>query len=124
MAPWEGPRHKSWASNTVISGIALAFLLICTLVSDYFAEPPTYLVGLLGTAAGAFFGAVGSDKAKKEAEVSRTAKRAEAKADAVERRVTDSNIRADAAEERESGWSQHRDHLDGDDDHEPNRGTS
>lgn len=66
----------------------LIVLIIATVVSDYFGEPPNYLVGLLGTAAGAFFAAIGSDKQKRDAETrdiaitaEKTARRAEAKAD-------------------------------------------
>lgn len=79
--PWDGPRHQSWASNTVLMTIVLLALLIATVVTDIIGEPPTYLVGLLGTAAGAFFSALSSDKSKRDADVSRTAHRAEAKAD-------------------------------------------
>ena len=86
--PWEGPRHRSWASNTVLTFLCLVACLIATGVSDYFGEPPNYLVALLGTAAGAFFTAIGSDKQKREAErdadtrtAQRTADRAEIKAD-------------------------------------------
>lgn len=80
--PWEGQRHRSWASNTVLTLVLLVVLILATVASDYFGEPPNYLVGLLGTAAGAFFAAIGSDKQKKETEVKATAERAEAKADA------------------------------------------
>ena len=86
--PWDGPRHRSWASNSVLTFFVLVICLIATVVTDYFGEPPSYLVGLLGTAAGAFFAAVGSDKQKRDTEVAEVAKsaksvaqRAEAKAD-------------------------------------------
>lgn len=80
--PWDGARHRSWASNTVLTFMLLVICIVATVVSDYFGEPPNYLVGLLGTAAGAFFAAIGSDKQKREQDVAQTAKRAEAKADA------------------------------------------
>lgn len=80
--PWNGSRHRSWASNTVLTLVLLIVLIAATVLSDYFGEPPNYLVGLLGTAAGAFFAAIGSDKQKKDTEVAATAERAEAKADA------------------------------------------
>lgn len=92
MAPWQGPRHQSWASNTVLMTIVLVTLIIATVVTDYFGEPPTYLTGLLGTAAGIWVAALGSDKNKREADVARTAdtaqetaERAEAKADTLGR---------------------------------------
>lgn len=116
VSPWNGPRHRSWASNSVVASIALALLLSITLVVDYFGEPPTYLTGLLGTAAGAFFTALGSDKAKRDADVRRHV-------DDLDRRVGEGSSRADNAERRiddaerrESGWSRHRDHHDEDDD--------
>ncbi len=129
VSPWEGPRHRSWASNTVLTLIALVALLAGTVATDYFGEPPTYLVALLGTSAGAFFTALGSDKNKRDTEVSETAHRAETKADTANRRVSaevhrnddmerradDSEDRADASEDRETGWSQHRDHSRCDD---------
>lgn len=71
MAPWQGPRHDSWASNTVLSGIALLVVLALVMITDYFGDPPAYLTGLLGVAGGTFFGAVGTDKAKREADVAR-----------------------------------------------------
>lgn len=79
--PWNSPRHRSWASNTVISGAALFAILLATVIIDSLGEPPTYLVGLLGTAAGAFFGAIGHDKSQREREIATTANRAERKVD-------------------------------------------
>lgn len=114
VSPWEGPRHRSWASNTVLTLIALVAVLAATVTVDYFGEPPTYLVALLGTTAGAFFTALGADKNKRDAEVSTTAHRAEATADRAERKADAADHRADASEDRETGWSQHRDHAAGD----------
>lgn len=66
----------------------LIVLVIATVVTDMIGEPPTYLVGMLGSAAGVWFGAMGGDKQKRDAEVVKTvehaqatANRAEAKAD-------------------------------------------
>lgn len=81
--PWDGPRHRSWASNTILTFILLLVCIGATVVSDIFGEPPNYLVGLLGTAAGAFFAAIGSDKQKRDVDVATTAHRAEDKADAL-----------------------------------------
>lgn len=136
--PWDGPRHRSWASNTVLTFLMLLVCIVATVTTDYFGEPPNYLVALLGTAAGAFFAAIGSDKQKRDVEVRETAQdaqetahRAEAKAntlervaerehpetvrraDEAERRADDAERRANEAEERESGWSRHRDHHTG-----------
>ena len=79
--PWDGPRHRSWASNTVLTLVLLVICIIVVGVSDYLGEPPNYLVGLLGTAAGAFFTAIGSDQNKRNIETRDTAERAERKAD-------------------------------------------
>ena len=74
----------------MLTFVLLVVLIIATVASDYRGEPPNYLVGLLGTAAGAFFAAIGSDKQKRDAETrdtaitaEKTARRAEAKADTV-----------------------------------------
>jgi len=65
----------------VLTLIALIAVLAATVVSDIFGEPPTYLVALLGTAAGAFFTALSSDKSKRDQDTQNTANRAEGKAD-------------------------------------------
>lgn len=83
MAPWKGARHRSWASDTAIAGAILAVLLIATGVADVLGEPSNYLIGLLGTATGTFFGALSTDKAKRDAEIARSARRAETKVDAL-----------------------------------------
>lgn len=92
VSPWGGSRHRSWASDTVIFGIVFVIVLIVTVIVDQLngpdAPPPVYLTGLVGAASAALFGAVGSDKNKRERELTRdvrvageTGDRAEAKAD-------------------------------------------
>lgn len=107
--PWDGPRHRSWASNSVLTFFVLLVCIVATVITDYFGEPPSYLVGLLGTAAGAFFAAVGSDKQKRDTEVAQTAgeakdtavvakkvaERAEAKADTLAE-VTETQLPGDS----------------------------
>lgn len=83
-APWKGPRYRSWASDRFISGAVLAVLMIATGVADVFGEPSTYLIGMLGTAAGTFFGALSSDKAKRDADVAQVAEQAKRKVDELE----------------------------------------
>lgn len=85
MAAWgDGPRHRSWASDTGITFGLLVVLITATALVDAFAgEPPNYLVGLLGTAAGAFFGALSTDKAKRERDIAEVAVSAKRKADAL-----------------------------------------
>jgi hypothetical protein len=97
-SPWSGPRHRSWASDTVIFAVVFLVVLIVTVTVDATNGPapaPAYLTGLLGAAGAALFGAAGSDKSKREAEIAAdaavarmmasdtndTAVRAEAKAD-------------------------------------------
>lgn len=79
--PWDdGPRHESWASNTMLTFIMLLVCIVATVVTDIIGEPPPYLVALLGTSAGAFFAALGSDRQKRNADVGAKAERAEVKA--------------------------------------------
>lgn len=107
MAPWEGPRHRSWASNTVVSGAMFAVIAILTVWMDRTGDPPDYLVGLLGVASTTFFGAIAGDKAKKEAEISRTATRAEAKADALVEAVEHEMPGTAARAERRAEHAEH-----------------
>ena len=69
----------------MLTFILLLVCVVATVITDVIGEPPAYLVGLLGTAAGAFFAAIGSDKQKRDTEVAEIAQRAEAKADALGR---------------------------------------
>lgn len=83
-SPFQGPRYRSWASDTVIFAAVFIIVLGITALTDYLngpADPPAYLVGLCGAAGSALFGAASSDKNKREREVSATATRAESKAD-------------------------------------------
>lgn len=79
--PRRGLQHDSWPSNTVLITIVFMAVLTLTVITDIIGEPPNYLVGLLGAATSAWFGTVATDKAKRDAETSATAKRAEVKAD-------------------------------------------
>lgn len=113
------------------------FVIIFTtyVIWEIVATAPQGLVSLLGIAGGAWFGAVSGDKKKRDADTEATAHRAEATADRAERsagraevaigrtdtavaegdlRADVAEVRADDSEERESGWSQHRDHNSGD----------
>lgn len=83
----------------MIFGVVFVIILIVTATADQLNGPnqpaPVYLTGLLGAASAALFGAAGSDKSKREAEIAddariaksratetrETANRAEAKAD-------------------------------------------
>lgn len=78
--PWETSRHRSWASDTVVTAILFVILLITTVVVDATngpADPPAYLTGLLGAAGMALFGSAASDKNKRSKEIEDNASRAE-----------------------------------------------
>ena len=66
--PWDGPRYRSWASNTVLTFITLLVCIGATVATDIVGEPPSYLVALLGSSAAAFFTALSSDQSKRNAE--------------------------------------------------------
>lgn len=85
MAPWRGPRHRSWAANTNLAFISAVVIFVTYLVWEAVSTAPPGLVTLLGVAGAAWFGALTDDKKKRDAETSDTANRAEAKAD----RLTD-----------------------------------
>lgn len=95
--PWDdGPRHESWASNTMLTFIMLLVCIVATVVTDIIGEPPQYLVALLGTSAGAFFAALGSDRQKRNADVGAKAERAEVKADRAEALAKRADRKAEA----------------------------
>jgi hypothetical protein len=83
-SPFTGPRHRSWASDTIVTAVLFVIVLFTTVITDFLNGPqpaPTYLTGLLGASATAFFAAASSDKNKRDREISATASRAESKAD-------------------------------------------
>lgn len=89
-SPFSGPRHQSWASNTIISLIAFVFTVGLTAAADYLngpADPPAYLVGLCGMAGSALFGAVSSDKSKRDREIVADVETARKRSATTERRV-------------------------------------
>jgi len=95
--PWDdGPRHESWASNTMLTFIMLLVCIVATVVTDVIGEPPQYLVALLGTSAGAFFAALGSDRQKRNADVGAKAERAEVKAERAEVKADRADRKAEA----------------------------
>ncbi|QFG06034.1 hypothetical protein KDW75_gp32 [Mycobacterium phage Mercurio] len=88
MAPWRGPRHRSWASDTNLS-LLFAFAIVAGYVIwELFGEAPQGMVTLVGLAGGALLGGLTGDKRKREVErdadvkdAQDTAHRAEVKAD-------------------------------------------
>lgn len=72
VSPFQGERHRSWLSDTVIFAAAFVVVLGITALSDYLngpGDPPAYLVGLCGATGSALFGAVSSDRNKREREI-------------------------------------------------------
>lgn len=84
----------------MLTFVLLLVCIVATVVTDVIGEPPTYLVGLLGTAAGAFFTALGSDKQKRDVEVREVAVEAKVVADRAE---TKADTLAEVAERDHPG---------------------
>lgn len=100
--PRNGPRHRSWASDTIITGVLLALVLIMTVVVDQLNGPapaPAYLTGLLGAAATAFFAAAGSDKNKRDAEIAADTAIAKSRASSINETAIRGEAKADQISE-------------------------
>ncbi len=87
MAAWSGPRHRSWGRDTNLTAVFAGAVVVGYVVWELVGEAPQGMVTLVGLAGGALFGAVSSDKKKRD--------------------------RDTAAEGRESGPSLHRHDDDG-----------
>ena len=87
MAPWTGPRHKSWAANTNVATVALAILFLTWLIWEIAGTAPPLLAQLLGPATGIWFASVAGDQKKKQDAVAEKADAAETRAGEAERRV-------------------------------------
>lgn len=106
MAPWKGPRHRSWASDTNLS-LVFAFSVVAGYVIwELFGEAPQGMVTLFGLAGGAILGGLSQDRRRRDSEqdsdvrdAKATASRAEVKAD----RLTDAAESAHPAETHEAG---------------------
>lgn len=88
MAPWNGPRHRSWLSDTRLSLYFAIAIVVTYVIWEIVGEAPQGMVTLVGLAGGALLGGISGDKRKREHERDRevedardTADRAEAKAD-------------------------------------------
>ena len=88
MAPWRGPRHRSWASDTNLSLLFAFAIVVGYVIWELFGEAPQGMVTLVGLAGGALLGGLSGDKRKRDDEraanvkdAQDTAHRAEAKAD-------------------------------------------
>lgn len=85
MAPWRGPRHRSWAANANIATIAWFLIFVTYCVWEIIGVAPIGLTTLLGTASGAWFASVSSDKRKKEDDIAADAAVAKEKVERLER---------------------------------------
>ncbi|AKF14532.1 hypothetical protein SEA_CAMBIARE_30 [Mycobacterium phage Cambiare] len=88
MAAWNGPRHRSWASDTRLSLYFAIAIVVTYVIWEIVGEAPQGMVTLVGLAGGALLGGLSGDKSKREAEraadvkdAQETAHRAEVKAD-------------------------------------------
>jgi hypothetical protein len=96
--PWNGPRHRSWASDTVIFAVVFVITLLVTVIVDATNGPdpaPAYLTGLLGASATALFGAAASDKSKREAEIAQDARVAKTRATSINETAVRAEAKAD-----------------------------
>lgn len=83
VAPWNGPRHQSWLSDTVLTSVMAAVVIVAYIAWEALGTAPQGMVTLVGVAGGALFGAVSGDKRKREQDTERVASRADRKADAL-----------------------------------------
>ena len=84
MAPRQGPRHRSWASDTNLSIVFAAVIVVGYIVWELVGEAPQGMITLVGVAGGALFGALSGDKRKRDDDTERTAERAAATAERAE----------------------------------------
>ena len=84
MAPWKGPRHKTWASDTFIATVVAAFVVVTYVVWEIVGTAPQGMITLVGVAGGALFGAVSGDKKKRERDTEETAQEAKTVAERAE----------------------------------------
>lgn len=75
MAPWQGPRHRSWASNGNIATLGLAVIFLTWLGFEIPGDAPPALGQLLGVTAGIWFGAMAGDKKQRDADTEREVER-------------------------------------------------
>ncbi|QBP30245.1 hypothetical protein KDW77_gp31 [Mycobacterium phage Pinnie] len=88
MAAWNGPRHRSWASDTRLSLYFAIAIVVTYVIWEIVGEAPQGMVTLVGLAGGALLGGLSGDKSKRDAEraadvkdAQDTAHRAEVKAE-------------------------------------------
>jgi hypothetical protein len=84
VAPWEGPRHRSWAKNTNVAGLFAFVIFVTYAVWEALGTAPQALIGLLGPTVGAWFMASAADDRRERKETKEAADDAKAKAELVE----------------------------------------
>lgn len=104
MAPWSGPRYRSWASNANLSGLFAAVIFATYVIWEAFGTAPLALVNLLGPTVGVWFAAVASDAHRRVQDTEDKADRATVDAAAAnakaDRLTEDAAGRADRAAKR------------------------
>ena len=109
----DGSKFSQWAANGVLAtaGWFLTLIIYCTFRAFKIEDPFLGQAFLLLT--GLWVGNLTLAQSKKQSKTEEKAEQAVRKVDELQE-VVDSGIqRADAAEQRESGWSKHKDHRAG-----------
>ncbi|QFG09984.1 hypothetical protein KDW74_gp30 [Mycobacterium phage Antsirabe] len=68
MAPWNGPRHRSWLSDTNLSLCFAIAIVAAYFIWELVGTAPQGMVTLVGLAGGALLGGLSGDKKKRDAE--------------------------------------------------------
>lgn len=103
MAPWSGPRHRSWFSDTNLSLVFAGAIVVGYVIWDLVGTAPQGMVTLVGIAGGALFGAVSGDKKKRDKDVEHRAEDAEHRAEAAEAKADRAVEVAEAAQAENGG---------------------
>jgi hypothetical protein len=82
VAAWNGPRHRSWLSDTNLSLCFAIAIVVAYFIWELVGTAPQGMVTLVGLAGGALLGGLSGDKRKREAERDQDVKDAKATAQA------------------------------------------
>ena len=112
MANGHGSKFDKWMSNGLISTMAWFLVLIIYVVfrANDIEDPALGQAFLVLT--GAWVGVLTLAQGKKQAKVEDTATEAKERAVEADRKIDKLTERADESEDRETGWSKHRDHTE------------
>jgi hypothetical protein len=103
-------KFAQWSANGALAtaGWVLVLIVYCAFRAFGIEDPIIGQAFLLLT--GLWVGNLTIAQGKKQARVEQTAVEAKEKVEALETRADESDLRQDASFERETGWSQHKDH--------------